>query len=596
MRKITYILILILIFAGCNTAPKQYVLPEGNVEWLNTEADDLATVSAPESSAPLDPCYAEFRGDPANAGEKIQRSRKLIDSILNIKFEKAGPASFLTNSSGFFAIAHSVGEAYSNLTETPLPPSVGGTDIFEFYMEDGKLKIINPGKPLNSLTWDSHPLVIPDGSGNIALIWSSDRSDYEFGFGFPYKGNSRILEFGDSIPGNTDLYYAFRINGKWSEPRNFAHSKGNINSWHNEITPHIFCQCYNPMLIFASDRDSIRENDFDLYAARIEIDFGKQEIIQSSPAEKLLDFTKTEENGSKDFFPYIPKPYPVSDTAKPVIYFSSDRYDRPVTSGGMNIKAKGGFDIYAFPVDLNCRPPKLRYEITVENTENPERPVRDPLVILYKKNETTGEFEEIERKTSSPAVFSLEPGGEYKALGGSTFDKIECVDSDSVLSHYAVAKMEPMQPEVVERQVVREYDSIAGAERTVIYDSVFSKEKIPLEEITEIKTDGERQIYSLAKENDSVTVIFLNILKSVKIEGGDTIQVRRSVTLRDTIYKSKKVYKRSAEVLKGSELTSDLGSFRFTPDEDTLITDKLTLIPRYYYFPPCEWEYITHLY
>ncbi len=588
-------MILIFIFAGCKTAPKEYALPEGNVEQLNTESDELAPLALPESGSPADPCYAEFRGDPAKAGEKIRTSRELIDSILNVKFNNAGSVSFLTNSSGFFAIAHSVGRAYSNLTETPLPESVGGTDIFEFYTEDGKLKIVNPGKPINTLTWDSHPLVIGDGSGNIALIWSSDRSDYEFGFGSPYKGNSRILEFGDSIPGNTDLYYAFRKNGKWGKSRNFAHSKGNINSWHNEISPHIFCQCYNPMLIFSSDRDSIRENDFDLYAARIIIDFDKQEIIQSSPAEKLLDFTKTEENAAKDFFPFIPKPYPASDTVKPKVYFSSNRYERPVISNRINIKSKGGFDIYAFPVDLHCRPPKLRYEMTVEDAEQPERPVQEPLVILYKKNEATGEFEEIERKTSSPAVFNLEPGTEYKAMGGSTFDKIECVDSDSVLSHYAVAEMEPLKPEVIERQVVREYDSIAGAERTVIYDSVFSKEKIPPEEITEIKTDENRQIFSLAKENDSVTVTFLNISKRVKILGGDTIQVRRTVTLQDTIHKMKKVYKRSAEVLEESELTSDSGSFGFSPGEDTLITDKLTLIPRYYYFPPCEWEYITHL-
>lgn len=141
-------------------------------------------------------------------------------------------------------------------TRCKSPDGVGSCDIFVAHRQDsGEWKNIRPlGEPINSQSWDSHPML---SHGGDTLYFASDRLG---GFG------------------GIDLYYSVRTEeDKWGP----AHNMGPvINTAGNEMSPF-----YHPVfdvLYFSSERQIMNFGRYDIYKAYPQGD-GWQEPINIGP-------------------------------------------------------------------------------------------------------------------------------------------------------------------------------------------------------------------------------------------------------------------------------------------------------------------------
>ncbi len=311
-KIIITLLIGLFLVAACSKPKIIRELPAGNLtkispkESPNTKSDEVAPVQQPTNISIVDPCLKEgeviknapFDGIITSA-EFIRRTFPLTEynkEAIDYLTSNVESVTFLTINQGYAAFSHPPTTRYIQRYQLPMSGSVGGTDIFSFSLKDGGVFFEVLPQPINSEFWDSHPFVTNDVLGNQLLIWASDRIDNQGGFSFPYQNE-----------GNTDLYYAFKKPYEnWDEVKihNFNDVLADINTKYSEASPFLFCKCYNPTLLFASNRDS-KDSTFDIFYVNLEIDFINQKITAKGPVKKFETGEQTINTSADERFPYI---------------------------------------------------------------------------------------------------------------------------------------------------------------------------------------------------------------------------------------------------------------------------------------------------
>jgi len=480
----------------------------------------------------------------------------------------------------FFSLSHP-GSAEEEMVAFPLNFGLGGTDLFGFVYKDGEY-LFSALDPLNSFTWDSHPFAIMNENCDVLLLWSSDRNDPN-GFSMPYK-NLRTTEY----QGNTDLFYAFRINNEWSEPMNLNLIGDGINTISNEESPYLYCACYRPVLIFSSDRDGT----YDLYKVNLWVDIENKTISQNGIVERFPSGKNQINSEAKEFFPYVP--YPISEEPTDNhLYFSSDR-NRIKTPINKNqdtmVKNVGGFDIYRFPLteDMKCTPPKLFYQVVVLDTTDLSREISQPIVRLTESGNPLPQVQD-----QNNATFRLFPGKDYTIEGSSLWDKIECIPGEEkTISHYSVRNIRRLEPEIRKRDSIIKFTEFVVRKAVARIDTVTDTFLVTPDELSGINASI---IKTIRKKEDMFEVETQEIVKVEEISRIDTLVKTRKMELEDIIQKYDTIYtKVGDDIFALSEKTKRLGNYSFTElKRDTTIVDTVYLWPNYYYFPPCEWKYIT---
>jgi hypothetical protein len=385
-----------------------------------------------------------------------------------------GTITFLPDGGGFFASSHALDSLFAAQQNT-FGGIEGGADLFfvdnlrSIMRNNGtnaqrlQESIIHLDTPLNSRYWDAHPAVAQRSGvmgDSVLLVFSSDRPDY--------SGNGNSSPFSEIVEraedgslkryelGNTDLWYAFRINGEWSKPRNFndillvqeedATTKVSVNSTHHEYSPFIHCIENNPRLFFSSNR----HGSFDIFSAGMRVDFATQNIV----VYELTELPEPINSSDDDQFPSLH-----NVDGKSYLYCSSNRGTKTskTTEIGKNYRSFGGFDIYCFPVDYECRLPRITYNLTVLDTLDWNRSVRGNISFIATKgefgmrsmeplssqqNDTTVEVplysESIFRplsdtvqpkeQTANTATFTLQPRRYYKTFATSDYAEVDSDD------------------------------------------------------------------------------------------------------------------------------------------------------------------------
>lgn len=376
-KIIITLLIGLFLVAACSKPKIIRELPAGNLtkispkESPNTKSDEVAPVQQPTNISIVDPCLKEgeviknapFDGIITSA-EFIRRTFPLTEynkEAIDYLTSNVESVTFLTINQGYAAFSHPPTTRYIQRYQLPMSGSVGGTDIFSFSLKDGGVFFEVLPQPINSEFWDSHPFVTNDVLGNQLLIWASDRIDNQGGFSFPYQNE-----------GNTDLYYAFKKPYEnWDEVKihNFNDVLADINTKYSEASPFLFCKCYNPTLLFASNRDS-KDSTFDIFYVNLEIDFINQKITAKGPVKKFETGEQTINTSADERFPYIPYPHISTYDGDLNIYFTSNRNkdsivfvtkDSAKRETRIIFKNVGGYDLYRFQIkrgkDFSCAPP-----------------------------------------------------------------------------------------------------------------------------------------------------------------------------------------------------------------------------------------------
>ncbi len=403
IHKIIILIIFTSLLINSCKAPDKIILPPGNLNQVqpdnqvNTDKDEVSPMQLPQNDR--EECSACSR--EMNVQNQGQMNEDVVikpgsfytmemlfpvkettnREAYNYMANNVESVFFTSSKSGFVSLAYEPSKGYAE--DKMLPFKIepfsenGGVDIYEFYFNllDNKYYFKNLGGTINSKFWDSNPIVISDTVGTdcyTLLIWSSDRNS-------PYR---QIINLkGEVIPNvNKDLFYSFRINnGDWSEPKTIE--GGNLNTKANEITPFLYCSCANPTLLFSSNRLTPTTESYDLYYAKLHIDYKNKEVVVTSDA-KLIDSVQNANlnnyvvNGINttfdERFPYIPNILH-QKAGENYIYFSSNRYDKAMNSKikeyqhrlGVKkdtlIQNNGGYDIYRMKLpdkpELDCVPP-----------------------------------------------------------------------------------------------------------------------------------------------------------------------------------------------------------------------------------------------
>jgi len=344
-----------------------------SVNWINTAGNEIAPNKRPEATSSNSPFFRTFNEKPYNVYQ-IKPSNRIAREDLGLKYSNSNVLEYLTSSiesitftdnhRGFISFSHPPTREFARAVNLPLDGIVGGTDIFFFELAQSGDYIFRNIKGLegvNTEFWESHPFAfdsIIDGERHTLLIWSSDRNS-------PYRKQIR-LDGTSEKTGSADLFYSFGVNGNWSP----AKSIDGLNSAeYNEGTPFIYCYCCQPVLFFSSNRNTSDENDYDIYATHIQIDYEKKELKATEKAKllpkqpnRLEDFDPNAEyinTFADDRFPYIPTPL-AKNLDERYIYLSSNRFNKAIEVGKDSImKNIGGYDIYRFklPAEFVCEPP-----------------------------------------------------------------------------------------------------------------------------------------------------------------------------------------------------------------------------------------------
>ncbi|MES2767455.1 MAG: hypothetical protein V4642_16385 [Bacteroidota bacterium] len=586
MKKIlSYIgaagLIATSMIGGCKTADTS-MRPTGNLgDSVNSAKDDFAPVIPPGSELQF---TSNRTGDEniwtsslakGNA-EILNDSSNIMTYVRQIGVNE-GTTTYLDSDRGFLALSHAPG-ATSSLGQ--FGGIVGGTDLFAFSRENGGQWVLkNLGRDVNSIFWDSHP-ASAQRNDTVIMVFASDRPARGVGFGSPYEAQPAYSGI-DSVKGNADLYYTFRVNGKWSTPKNFQEADGMklINTQFNEYSPYIYCITQRPTLLFASNR----EGDMDIFTAGLDVDFKKQSISVSS-VEKLEKGNDMINSAASEMFPFIPFPHEGNNRS---IYLASARDQEKRMSGKNIVKSAGGMDLYKFNFAVECRPPQISYNVTVLDKENPSRAVQMPFVELLKPDGT------VERIEGRNPTFTLGYGQKYTAKGGSQYDKIECAPEQKVISHYAFVNYVPAAPQIKKRVEVITKDTVEKATITIRTDSLFKTEVISITDAATIAGNENGTVNSINVRGDSLVVTRLKVVQTPVTIGGTPRTITRKETFYDTIPQFDTQYIRTTEQAAVSEL-SKRGAFpQMVPSHDMVINDTVYVTPRYYQFPPCRWEYVA---
>lgn len=422
-----------MLWWSCATQRTTVERPRGNIEVLNSTTEDFAPSFRP--TAPNEIFFTSNR----------RGSEDLWVASINVEAGHLHTRPPLLDSSGFGRwltslpanegtaafISPTEGIAAAQRWITPESGMTGGMDLFGFTFAN-RWHAFPLGDSINSPAWDAQPTVGVRGD-SILLIFASDRAvpspSPNQGWSRPFANAFTLLPSGDTLWGNADLYFAFRIGGRWSPARNLATVPGGdlINTRAQELFPFLFCMEYQPRLLFSSNRSG----DFDLYIAQIDVDFVQQRIAVRS-VQALPKGQDTINSPFAELSPALPFPHATADSLR-WLFFASDRdtLPRPGDPKGRSIRNVGGTDVYAFPIALECRPPRVTYHVVLLDAESPERPVLQPVVELRDSDGKT-----LERRTSHRATFELQQGRAYSIAGGSLYDSLSCERPEPILVFY----------------------------------------------------------------------------------------------------------------------------------------------------------------
>lgn len=589
IKSLLLVFSLLALFSCGDAQVSKKRLPAGNAKEINSSGNDFAPINLPINDKIDSPCNQEFNSNAAEARDQVKPSPEYLAQMFGKETaERIEVISFLTNRSGIISVPHPPDKESAERLGIPFWGITGGTDLFEFKFENDNFVFRNFGKPINTETWDSHPCIVANEQGKLLMLWSSDRADNLGGFSSPYL-LIKNLRNEDTLIGNTDIYYAF-FDGTWSEPVNLK--TGYINSIANDESPHLYCLCYNSKLLFSSNRNNSNIFDYDLYAANIRVDFENKNIeVLSEPmrlGDKGLEAMNTE---SKDFFPFIPKPYSGSDSEPNYVYFSSDRFAQEYKVDKENsIVGNGGFDIYKFPVDFPCRPPKITYIVHVLDSLNPNQRVEGAVKVeLLDANKQV-----VSTSNQNPATFNLSYDRKYLARGTALFDAVECNGKDSVVSGYKIIHRVKVDT-IVQKKIKVKYDSVIGGRTITIIDTINSSEIMHLSKLNEVSSSKDRVITKLDVRGDSVEVSFAKYEKRTEVVSGKTIVKERTEIVNEPVTRIDEI-----PIAGNLDMAFTLKSRRGTfPDaifnNDITIHDTIYIAPVYFRFPPCKWEYISIL-
>ena len=602
IASILVVCVLSLVFSSCNVQKKS-TIPPGNVAEINSAKNDFAPVFFPATMDSLLYVTSSVKGSEVlkkfskNQGkyEKVDNANSsfvpsIYDNIHSndgtIAFFPNSPSEALTTKRGFIASTFDLYSRFSNQNTSKFGKNeyhIGGTDLYQFVEEDGKLTITNFGLPLNSEFWDSHPTVAKSGD-TMFVVFASDRPSNGIGFSSPF---AKIIEKDSMIvntKGNSDLYYAFGINGIWTV-KNFSQVLGNqtVNSDSNEYSPFLYCVqnkfCSNAQpatLLFSSKVGG----NYQIYDADIVIDYSRQQVIVDN-----INMLESPINSSADdYFPTVPLPHTSSTNE---LYFASDRF----SARGGNYENYGGFDIYKFPYTKACRAPQIQYSIVfVDETNTAQEPL-GPFEVTLK--DANGKI--LQTNSTNPSSFTIECGTRYTVQARSLHDKIECKPDVRTISHYASKKIVDGEPIITNREIVTVVDSIIGGKTIEVFDTMFTLKKYSLKEQGAIATNTSTLVHAIVVENDSLVVKEMKVKKSTKTIGGKLQKVSRKSVLVDSIPMKDTILVPLYKEPIYSNLSMKKGYFELYPAHDTVIIDTVFLQPQYYNFPPCKWEFSRNI-
>lgn len=600
--SILIVSIVTLIISSCNVQKKS-TIPPGNVVEVNSSKNDFAPVFFPATMDSLLYVTSSVKGLEVlkkftkNQGkfEKVENANSsFVPSIYDNVHSNDGTIAFFPNSleeplttkRGFIASTFDLYSRFPNQNKSKYGKNefhIGGTDLYQFVEEDGQLSISNFGSPLNSEFWDSHPTVAKSGD-TIFVVFASDRPSNGFGFSSPF---AKIIEKDSMIvntKGNSDLYYAFGVNGVWTV-KNFSQVIGNqnVNSDSNEYSPFLYCVqnkfCSNAQpatLLFSSKVGG----DYQIYDADIVIDYSRQQVI----VDNINVLASPINSSADDYFPTVPLPHTSSTNE---LYFASDRF----SARGGQYENVGGFDIYKFPFTKPCRAPQIQYSIVFVDETNPSQEPLGPFEVTLK--DANGKI--IQTNSTNPSSFTIECGTRYTVQARSLHDKIECKPESRTISHYASKKIVDGTPIITTREIVRNFDSIIGGTSKLSYDSTFIVKKFSIKEQHKYLRNPETIVYSISVENDSLVVKEVEVSKKTTIVGGKLQKFTRKETIIDSLPTKDTLLIPLYKEPIYSNLSMKKGYFELYPSHDTTIVDTVYLLPQYYNFPPCKWEFSRNI-
>ncbi len=586
------------LLAGCSSvAPLR---PLGNLgDSVNSAADDFAPVLRPGMEAlyftsnrnATEDIWRSGTSDlagarPVFAAAEIDRSDI---SLLSQPTTNDGAVAFITPSSGFFASGHAPDSLYAQ-REGSFGGIVGGTDLFSFTTGPGGTTVQNLGPGINSIFWDSHPAAASRGD-SLLLIFSSDRPTGRYGYGSPYREAITLRGSGDSVKGNADLYYVFRIGGRWGEVRNFndVGGDGTINSKANEYSPYLYCVDHAPRLLFASNRGG----SFDLWEAELLVDFARG-TISAAEVRKLPSGADDINSAADELFPFMTEP--AAEGGGQYLYFASNRDNESRRAGSATVRSAGGFDLYRFPFVRECRVPRLRYEVTVLDAENPSRPVLGPLTRLHRASAaaagTEPEEAPIAESHDNPAVFDVEMGADYRLYGGSAYNEIHCDAQTPAIESYSFLQVSHGTPDVRKRVSWEWRDTVERGRRVVHIDTLLRVDTVPFSSASSIVSTPGSTIQSIVAEGHNLIVTRMELARREETIGGVTRKYKAQVVAYDTLRTFDSIWIPTTRSLSPSERVRRYGTLALPAiAADVMIRDTVYVYPKYYQAPPCEWLY-----
>lgn len=604
-RYIQYILLIIvftMLFSGC-TVQKKSSLPPGNVVELNSPKNEFAPVFFPSTTDSL--LYVTTSQKGSEVLKKFSKNQNKYQQVENanssfvpsiydyihsndgtIAFFNNAPNEPITTKKGFIASTFDLYSRFPNQNKSKFGKNeyhVGGTDLYQFIEEEGTLVIANHGAPLNSEFWDSHPTVAHSGD-TMFVVFASDRPSNGNGFSSPFAKTFERDSMIVNTKGNSDLYYAFGVNGVWTV-RNFSEVLGiqTVNSDSNEYSPFLYCVqnkfCSNAQpatLLFSSKV----KGDYQIYDADIVIDYSKQQVIVDNVNQLESPINST----ADDYFPTVPLPHTNNSNE---IFFSSNRF----SARGGPLENVGGYDIYKFPYSKPCRAPQIQYSIVFVDQVNPLEEPLGPFEVTLKN--ANGEV--IQTNTTNPSVFTIECGTKYSVFAKSLHDKIECKPESRTISHYASQRIVDGTPIITSREIVTTIDSIVGGRTIVTFDSTFRTKKYSINELKSYESNNDANVMSIRVENDSIVVKLVEVTKKSTTVGGKVQKISRKIAQTDTIQTKDTILVPLYKEAIPSKLSMAKGYFELFPAHDTTIIDTVFLLPQYYNFPPCKWEFSRNI-
>lgn len=592
-------LMMLAVLAGCSTvAPRR---PLGNLgDSVNSSADEFAPALRPGRNAlyftsnrgALEDIWRAPVNDPAAptpAFSGAQPDESDI-SLLSQPTTNDGSAIFVAPGDGFFASGHAPDSVYAR-GEGGFGGIVGGTDLFAFTSDGSPMAVRNLGPVINSVFWDSHPAAASRGD-SLLLVFASDRPSGRYGYSSPYQGAVRVTGSGDSMRGNADLYYAFRIAGQWGPVRNFSDVIGDntVNSSANDYSPYLYCIDHAPRLLFSSNRGG----SFDVWESELAVNFAKQTITVGD-VTKLPAGPDNINTDADETFPFMTPP--VDGDHGQYLYVASNRDQEGRTVGGEKVQSAGGFDLYRFAFSRECRAPCLRYEVMVLDAENPSRPVPASVVRLHRvvAGMTAGKEPEsapVAESRENPATFDTEIGSEYVLYGGSLHNEIDCNGPERAIESYSFLNVSQARPEVTRKISWEWRDTVERGRRIVVTDTVLRRDTIPLGNVSSIASTPASVITAVEIEGGHAIVTRLELGRREEVLGGRPRKYKAQVVQYDTLHQYDSLWIPTTQMLAPSERVKRHGTLALPAIQANLtIRDTVWVYPKYYQAPSCEWLY-----